>query len=127
MQNNNNNFSYPNVEFPYNYTKNGQKQLRDKYLNQTDTINTMSNTYQNNNTENVKAQENTSLDINKLLPLLLNKNLQTNDLLDVILPMINKNNLPIKYLLKIRKQNEETSTTLPTKEPISINGYKKVE
>ena len=24
---------YPNVEFPYNYTKNGQKELLDKYIN----------------------------------------------------------------------------------------------
>lgn len=138
MQNNNNYYSYPNAEFPYNYTKNGQKALKEKYINQENNqVNTMSNnTYQNNNAtinnkeqaENVNAfNNNANLDISKLLPLLLNKNLQTNDLLDVLLPMLNKSNLPIKDLLNTKNKSTETADPLPIKEPISINGYKRVE
>lgn len=122
MQNDNYS-SYPNMDFPHNYTKNGQKKMMDKFLeNEDHTVHTQSTNVNTSKSENISSK----LDMSKILPLLLNKNVQSSDLLDILLPMLNKSNLPIKELLNVNKQNTLESN-LPKKEPISISGYRRVE
>ena len=111
--------SYPNTEFPYKYTKAGQKAMIEKYTS-------------NENVDTTpKAQNNISkqsnIDINKILPLLMNKNLSQNDILELLLPMINTNNLPIKDMLEMTKSNQSKTSTIPNSPPIITQGYKKVE
>ena len=123
MQNNNDYGSYPNMEFPYKYTKAGQKAMLDKYMSQDENV-TISAT----KNEPPSAQISNNIDMSKLIPMLINKNLSTNDLLDMLLPMLGKSNLPIKDLLDISKKSTSTpSTPLPEKPPISTQGYKIVE
>ena len=112
--------SYPNTEFPYKYTKAGQKAMMDKYMsNDTDSKVNIESTPIENKSSNI--------DISKILPLLMNKNLSSNDLLEALLPMINKNNLPIKDMIEMTKKTQNKPNTLPTPEPIITQGYKKVE
>lgn len=135
MQNNNNYSSYPNTEFPYNYTINGQKQLREKYLsnfsqNQVENMaySQNTNTYSNNqsNNQNINTMSSPKFDISKLVPMLFNKNLKTSDLIDMLLPMINNSNLPLKDLLNLNNKVTKEDA-LPKKSPIISAGYKKVE
>ena len=121
MQNNNEYGSYPNTEFPYKYTKAGQKAMMEKY--------TGGESYDTQITTQSTPPENKSnnIDISKILPLLMNKNLNNNDLLEILLPMINKNNLPIKDMLEMTKKSEPSRNPLPDSEPIITQGYKKVE
>lgn len=133
MQNNNNYSSYPNTEFPYNYTVNGQKQLREKYLanysqNQVETMANQNTTPSNNQitTQNISTTSNSKFDISKLVPMLFNKNLKTSDLIDMLLPMINNSNLPLKDLLNLNNKVTKEDA-LPKKSPIISAGYKKVE
>ena len=65
MQYSNNMMDYPNMEFPYKYTKNGQKELLDKYLaetnpnNQTEKEQNFSNqNSSNHNTQNSFLNQN---------------------------------------------------------------------
>lgn len=133
MQNFNEYGSYPNTEFPYNYTKSGQKAMMDRYMSSNSQVNISS--HQSEPSQNIKEDNsqvntmssNSNLDMSKLLPLLLNKNLSTNELIDALLPMFNKSNLPIKDLLNLTHKSDTTTSTLPTKEPIITQGYKKVE
>lgn len=133
MQNNNNYSSYPNTEFPYNYTVNGQKQLKEKYLanysqNQVETMANQNTTPSNNQitTQNISTTSNSKFDISKLVPMLFNKNLKTSDLIDMLLPMINNSNLPLKDLLNLNNKVTKEDA-LPKKSPIISAGYKKVE
>ena len=94
MQNNNEYGSYPNTEFPYKYTKAGQKAMMEKY--------TMGESYNTPVITDSKPTEpkTQNIDMSKILPLLMNKNLSSHDLLEMILPMINKNSLPRFKLLR---------------------------
>lgn len=111
--------SYPNTEFPYKYTKAGQKAMMEKYT---------SNEYIENTPkiQNTNPSKQSNIDINKILPLLMNKNLNQNDILDLLLPMLNTNNLPIKDMLEMSKANQPKSN-IPDSPPIITQGYKKVE
>lgn len=174
MQYSNSGMDYPNMEFPYKYTKNGQKALLDKYLknetasnnnfNDNSTINNQNTNLNNNQTPNQNLENNQNynnqnggnngllgalssmllgnnqngnvstmdagnknrLDITKLLPLLVNKNLKSSDLINLLAPMLGNPNLPLKDLFNNSKPNKENEE-LPKKEPVLSAGYRKVE
>lgn len=58
MQYSNNMMDYPNMEFPYKYTKNGQKELLDKYLAETNPNNQTEKeqNFSNQNSSNFNTQ-----------------------------------------------------------------------
>lgn len=141
-----NNSDYPTMEFPYKYTKTGQKELIEKYTNQSNKVTTEtiekeqknSNNNQENNNASIlnllqtlfQKQENVetmtaknNIDINKLLNMLINKDFKQKDLLNLLIPLLTNN--------QNKSENKTTvnaeSNVLPTKQPLFKSGYKKVE
>lgn len=139
-----NNLDYPNMEFPYKYTKTGQKELVERYTNHSNAINTethekeQNNNYSENNNstilnllqtllkkeEKVETMNNkNSIDMNKLLSMLINKDFKQKDLINLLIPLLsnNLNKSENKNVLSVE------SSTLPIKQPLFKSGYKKVE
>lgn len=137
-----NNLDYPNMEFPYKYTKLGQKELVEKYVNQTlnDTPKTenIENHTENNNSnminllttllnnqnkvEGLEKKDN-GIDISKLLSMLINKNLKQTDLINMLIPLLT-NNLNKKQSSSSKNTDDVVAST---KKLLFKTGYKKVE
>lgn len=165
----NNNIEYPYGEFPYRFTKDGQKELIDNYkkgvtsqstptqnnsspqnslfgnMNSNGNNNDFNNNYSNNYTQNTvntmqqgnntNAQSNPfgNFDISKILPMMFKKNTGSNDLINLLAPMLGNNGSSIKELLNNTLSNNNNNKSKQQDIPINENksnigaGYKKVE
>ncbi len=144
-----NNLDYPNMEFPYKYTKSGQKELIEKYTQtqtlENQTIEKSENSVINNKTNNENDNSNivnllqallskpqkvetmdtksSGIDMSKLLSMLINKDFKQKDLLNMLIPLLTNNQNTNSSQNTINAE----STILPTKTPLFKSGYKKVE
>lgn len=119
---------YPYGELPLKYTKQGQEQLKKK-LEQNP-----ANSFEaaEVKTESIDTKQNSSLDLNSVLPLLTGIG-ENNEMLNKIIPLLKNNgNLQINDLLKLfTGLNKSTKTVTEEKTVFSndadIDSYKKVE
>ena len=124
---------YPNMTFPSEYTKQGQKAMLDKYLNG-----------ENNNTKPQKEKVDnphketpkSNIDLHKLMPLIKsmskNQSITQNELMKMMLPMLSGgNNSDMNDIMcmfldkKSNVKNEEIKETSENKP--SISSFRRVE
>jgi hypothetical protein len=134
-------YSYPYGDFPYNYTIEGQKKLRDSII-KTNTYNFYQdenelpqnenqNTSQINNNNNINQNN-----INQLLPLitglLSNKSQKNNNLFNSILPLLSGGNIDLSNIIKqtqntVKVENTQSENILPESDYRNIESYQKVD
>lgn len=132
---------YPTAQFPSEYTKQGQAQLMQKFLNRQNNESVITQTVQTQSTpENVDTMSNetqSTFDIHKLMPLIKsmsqNKALSKNELIKMMLPMLSGSNSDYNEILSMMLdkktqivdtmdlQIEENSTAQ------KIDSYRRVE
>lgn len=82
---------YPNMSFPSQYTKQGQKALIEKHINNVD-----SKTKADSNINNTNELPKSNINLHKLMPLIKsmsnNQKLNQNELLKMMLPMLTGGN-----------------------------------
>ena len=120
---------YPYGQFPINHTVAGQEKIKaelKKHHTYTEAYANVLGT-QKKDEQTVSAQSNaqSSFDIQKLLPLFMkmqNGNMEQNDLLKMMTPMLSKNNnIPIKEMLEKMNQKPKQSKTITLKDEIDIS------
>jgi len=118
-----NSLDYPYGMFPYNYTKSGQKQLKEKM----EEVSTQSVT-----TLSQPEPQKSGLDISKLLPLfsIMNnkKSLSQADMLKLFLPLLTGKEIDISELMKSMESPQDVmeAEDVPD-DKVGIASYKKIE
>ena len=122
---------YPYGDFPIKYTKTGQETIRINSQNRF--------SYQEDIPQNTEEKDNTSLDLNSLLPLiqiLSNKTHSQKDMLQVFSKILFKDHPEMESLLKLfsTNQNKDINTqeinntkNFPDTNKVSISSLKRVD
>ena len=124
---------YPNVSFPSEYTKQGQKALMDKFLKGE---NNEKQVHKQEHKEQPKPANKNNIDIHKLMPLIKsmskNQSISQNELIKMMLPMLSGTNGDINELAcmlldnnKVSIKDQEIKETEGNKP--SISSFKRVE
>ncbi len=123
---------YPNVSFPSEYTKQGQKALLDKYLN--NDTHTQASKIQNEEKHNTTQKNN--IDLHKLMPLIKsmskNQSINSSELMKMMLPMLSGgNNSDINDILCMfldkKKSSQEEKIQETSENKPSISSFRRVE
>jgi len=128
--------NYPYGDFPFNYTVEGQKKLKNSIIKTSNyNFNQEENNSKSLNQSNLQSNNNQN-SINQLLPLITgllgNKSQKSNNVFNNILPLLTGNNVDLANIINQTKniskfQDTNSENKLPESDYNRIENYQRVE